>query len=89
MIKSGEIAVRTLEALKCKNIKSYELVNNYGYTFTLDDRKYDVRFWANLYGMSPNEWRAMKCREGADDDLDQFVISALDYMFNYSNIREE
>ena len=89
MIKSSNIAKRTLEALNCANIEGYTLVNNYGYTFTLGDRKYDLRFWANMYGSSPNKWIAHKCSDGDTDDVDRFVFSTLDYMFNFSNIIED
>ena len=89
MIKSSNIAVRTLEALNCKDIQGYELVNNWGYTFMVGDRKYDLRFWANSYGVALNKWKAARCDDGERDDVDKFVYSTLDYMFNYSNIIEE
>jgi len=40
----------------CTDVKSYTLVNNYGYTFKYDGVDYDARFWANCYGVAVNEW---------------------------------
>lgn len=40
----------------CENVKSYMLINNYGYTFTKDNVKYDLRHWLNCYGADVNFW---------------------------------
>lgn len=40
----------------CENVKSYMLVNNYGYTFTKGDVKFDLRHWLNCYGEDVNYW---------------------------------
>ena len=32
------------------------LVNNYGYTFTKGDVKFDLRHWLNVYGEDVNYW---------------------------------
>lgn len=33
-----------------KNIKSYTLINNYGWTFTKNGKKHDLERVANMYG---------------------------------------
>lgn len=40
----------------CENVDSYMLVNNYGYTFTKGDVKYDLRHWLNCYGEDVDYW---------------------------------
>ena len=40
----------------CENVESYMLVNNYGYTFTKGDVKFDLRHWLNCYGEDVNYW---------------------------------
>ena len=37
----------------CENVV---LVNNYGYTFTKGDVKFDLRHWLNCYGADVNYW---------------------------------
>ena len=38
------------------NIEGYCLVSNYGYTFEIDSKRYDARYWANCYGVALNRW---------------------------------
>ncbi len=45
-----------LEKYGATNIKYYSLVNNYGFTFEIDNEKFDVRYWANCYGVAINKW---------------------------------
>lgn len=40
----------------CENVDSYMLVNNYGYTFTKGDVKFDLRHWLNCYGADVDYW---------------------------------
>ena len=40
----------------CENVNSYMLVNNYGYTFTKGDVKFDLRHWLNVYGADVDYW---------------------------------
>ena len=40
----------------CENVDSYMLVNNYGYTFTKGDVKFDLRHWLNVYGEDVDYW---------------------------------
>ena len=53
--------VTTLKRYGAKDIESYDLINNYGYRFTIDGVKYDIRFWANCYGTAINKWRIHSC----------------------------
>ena len=45
-----------LENIGCENVEVYLLVNNYGYTFTKGNNKYDLRHWLNCYGCDVNYW---------------------------------
>lgn len=45
-----------LKSIGCENVDSYMLVNNYGYTFTKGDLKFDLRHWLNCYGADVNYW---------------------------------
>mgnify|MGYP003305663904 CR=1 FL=1 len=40
----------------CENVKGYVLVNNYGFTFTKNGTKYDLRHWLNVYGADVDYW---------------------------------
>lgn len=52
-IRKGENAFE--EALSkiegVSDVVGYTLVNNYGWAFKKNGHKYDVRFWANCYGV--------------------------------------
>lgn len=48
-----------LEKYGAENIKSYCLINNYGYTFKINGVKYDIRFWENCYGAYIGKWSVM------------------------------
>lgn len=56
-----------LERNGATNIEGYSLVNNYGFTFDLDGKKYDARFWANCYGTALNRWEVMSRNKREDD----------------------
>ena len=56
-----------LAANGATNIEEYSLVNNYGFTFDLDGKKYDARFWANCYGTALNRWEVMSRNKREDD----------------------
>lgn len=45
-----------LEKHGAVNIEGYSLISNYGYTFTLNNKSCDARFWVNCYGASPMAW---------------------------------
>lgn len=47
---------KILERHGATNIESYVLVSNYGYRFSIQDKKHDVRFWANCYGCYIGSW---------------------------------
>ena len=77
--------VKTLKKYGAKDIKGYCLVSNYGYTFTIDDAKYDIRFWANCYGSSPNKWCIHPCTKddsGNYINLDRKLITKIENAFN-------
>lgn len=66
---------RKIEILKkygAENIKDYLLVNNYGYGFDLDGEHYDIRFWANCYGMELNRWEVM-CIGGVKNEKAKMI----------------
>jgi hypothetical protein len=56
-----------LERAGATNIEEYSLVNNYGFMFDLDCKKYDARFWANCYGTALNRWEVMSRNKREDD----------------------
>ena len=39
-------------------IESYNLVNNYGFIISYKNYKFDLRYWANCYGVALNKWCA-------------------------------
>lgn len=45
-----------LKAHNVDNMEEYTLINNYGYTFTHKDIRFDARFWENCYGFLINTW---------------------------------
>lgn len=51
-----EKAADVLKRNGAKNIEGYVLVSNFGYTFELDGKRYDARYWANSYGCAMNRW---------------------------------
>lgn len=59
--------VMILEKFGAKNIEGYCLINNYGYTFEIDGKKYDARFWANCYGACLNVWIVDSLNKRKDD----------------------
>lgn len=38
------------------NFKDYCLINNFGFTFEINNQKFDCRFWANCYGCYLGYW---------------------------------
>ena len=62
MGKKQKSAKEIINQFGAQDIKGYCLVNNYGYVFEKDGRRYDARFWANCYGASPMAWRVMTLR---------------------------
>ncbi len=40
----------------CENVRPYTLINNYGFTFTKNGTKYDLRHWQNVYGAEVDFW---------------------------------
>lgn len=55
-----------LEKFGAKDIKGYCLISNYGYHFDLDGKRYDVRYWANCYGVALNRWEIMSAGKNED-----------------------
>ncbi len=53
--------VEVLKKNGATEIEGYSLVSNYGYTFKLNGRKYDARFWANCYGAYLGKWNIHGC----------------------------
>ena len=45
-----------LKSIGCEDVKSYMLVNNYGYTFVKSGFKFDLRHWLNCYGADVDYW---------------------------------
>lgn len=65
-------------------VKEYSLVSNYGVTFKKGGYSFDIRYWANCYGVALNYWSIMPSKEFAADgknvngpktahDLSEFV----------------
>lgn len=57
--KRREKELKVLREHGATNIERYNLINNFGYTFEIDGKEYDARFWANCYGYSPMRWECM------------------------------
>lgn len=49
-IKKKEQEQKQLEQAGAENITSYFLVNNSGYKFEKNGKRYDLRHWLNAYG---------------------------------------
>lgn len=66
-----------LKSIGCKDINRYDLVNNYGYTFTKDGVKYDLRHWLNCYGEAVDYWELSKVEKCFDTfkDVIEFIKS--------------
>lgn len=71
MIAENQV-VALLEDAGATNIEPYDLINNWGYTFEIKDKKYDARFWANCYGTPLNIWQIHSCNYRKDDP--RFVV---------------
>ena len=76
--------IQVLEILGAKNIEGYSLINNYGYTFEIDGTKYDVRYWANCYGVALNRWETMPTRTEPrpKTEEEKKVCEQVDVIFN-------
>ena len=48
--------VQRLKNIGCEDVKGYTLISNYGYRFTKNGKRYDLRYWDNCYGMSLCYW---------------------------------
>lgn len=47
----NEQIIKELKAIEgVEDVKSYTLVNNYGFTFVKNGKHYDIRRWKNCYG---------------------------------------
>ena len=51
--------VAKLRFAGCTNIYGYNLVSNYGYTFSKGGVDYDLRYWENCYGVYGGGWSVM------------------------------
>ena len=58
--------VEILEENGATDINGYSLINNYGYTFMLDGKKCDARYWANCYGCALDRWDVTSITQGDD-----------------------
>ena len=58
--------IEKLEKYGATEIESYCLISNYGYRFKIDGIKYDIRFWANCYGVALDRWSISPCTQGED-----------------------
>ena len=74
--------VRLLEKYGATNIKGYTLVNNYGYTFELNGKRWDARYWANCYGCALDEWRIDRCRDNDEPYPFSGVIKEIENELN-------
>jgi hypothetical protein len=45
-----------VNGLNLDNLNWYTLISNYGFTFTINDNKFDVRHWLNDYGFEVDYW---------------------------------
>lgn len=66
IVKKSATAKEVLESFGATNIEGYCLISNFGYTFELDGKRYDARFWANSYGCAINLWDVMSLNERED-----------------------
>lgn len=76
----------TLNEIGCNDVKFYMLCNNDGYTFNSKDKttKYDLRHWANNYGVEVDYWTvSSKAQEDKGYDhykrFDEFA-DAVEYL---------
>lgn len=68
--------LETLKEYRATEIESYVLISNWGYTFKINDVKYDARFLENMYSFSPTKWSVFNC-EGARDTLAKEIENKL------------
>ena len=47
---------KMLKKLGAKKIEFYVLVNNDGFTFEYEGKRYDLRHWRNVYGVECDFW---------------------------------
>ena len=70
--------VKILKKFGAESFMPYVLVNNYGYKFSVNGKKYDARFWANCYGAEVNKWRVHPLgQEGCDKKFCEDLEKAL------------
>lgn len=81
-------AKQILEKHGATNLDGYVLVNNYGWTFDMNGRRYDARYWANCYGVALDRWgisvgktyrdeNGQPCVYPMDSDLKQKIENEL------------
>lgn len=76
---------KVLEGFGATEIESYNLVNNYGYRFTINGNRYDIRFWANCYGVEVNKWFIHPCTQLEDGKyayMDKELKEKIEKAFN-------
>ena len=67
------------------NIKRYSLINNYGYTFEINGARFDIRFWANCYGVARDVWEILplsKKDDGSYIYMDKELRAKIEDEFN-------
>lgn len=89
MIKSDKTIRKVFELIGATDVEPYTLISNWGYTFKIGDEKYDMRFWENEYGFSPNEWRMHHCHDGVRTPIENALSECLYFMFNLSNLEDK
>lgn len=70
-------AIEILERFGATNIKEYTLISNYGYTFELNGKEMDIRFWANSYGCYLGIW------SGATDEINKAFNEEIGESYEY------
>lgn len=56
MKNKDDLIQKMLEENGATNVELYVLVNNDGFTFEKDGKKYDLRHWRNVYGATCDFW---------------------------------
>lgn len=74
MNKKGK---EVLERFGATNIEPYVLVSNYGYTYTLNGKNCDTRFWENCYGAYCGWW------EGSNKEVDEAMNKEVGKSFDW------
>lgn len=69
-----------LKELKLENLEQYSLINNYGFKFTINGLKYDLRHVLNVYGAETDFWTLANKDKKIGFDTFEEVLEALKEM---------